>query len=172
ERGRAMNPRQQERALADSGELRQGSKFQRGQMVAADYSMNPSITFHQQDAGGIGGALSRFSGSLGVLGSLAGGMKFREASTMLTLTDNRPGVQLAAAEGSSSTTDFNILGGLVGSRSAGNLGGYTNTAEGKVIAGAFADSYNQLVRAVKSYKAQTVQGGLGTGGQLGVQGGR
>lgn len=172
ERGRAMNQMQQERALADSGELRQGSRFQRGQMVAADYSMNPSITFNQQDAGGIGGALSRFSGSLGVLGSLAGGMKFREASTMLTLTDNRSGVQLAAAEGSSSTTDFNILGGLVGSRSAGNLGGYTNTAEGKVIAGAFADSYNQLVRAVKSYKAQTVQGGLGTGGQLGVQGGR
>ena len=172
ERGRAMNQMQQERALADSGELRKGSNFQRGQMVAADYSMNPSITFNQKDAGGIGGALSRFSGSLGVLGSLAGGVKFQEASTMLTLTDNRSGVQLAAAEGSSSATDYNLWGGLFGSRGGGNLGGYTNTAEGKLIAGAFADSYNQLVRAVKSYKAQTVQGGLGTGGRLGVQGGK
>ncbi|MFA7503479.1 MAG: CsgG/HfaB family protein [Burkholderiaceae bacterium] len=172
ERGRAMHQMQQERVLADSGELRSGSNFQRGQMVAADYSMNPSITFHQRDAGGIGGALSRFSGSLGVLGSVAGGVKFQQASTMLTLTDNRSGVQLAAAEGSSSNTDFDIMGGLTGSRTAGNLGGYTNTAQGKVIAAAFADSYNQLVRAVKSYRAQTVQGGLGTGGRLGVQGGR
>ncbi len=172
ERGRAMNQMQQERALADSGELRKGSHFERGQMVAADYSMSPSITFNQKDAGGIGGALSRISGSLGVLGSLAGGMKFSEASTMLTLVDNRSGVQLAAAEGSSSATDFDIVGGLLGSRGGGELGGYTNTAEGKVIAGAFADSYNQLVRSVKSYQAQSVQGGLGTGGRLGVQGGR
>jgi len=172
ERGKGMNQMQQERALADSGELRQGSRFQPGQMVAADYSMNPSITFNQKDAGGIGGTLSRFSGSLGVLGSLAGGMKFQEASTMLTLTDNRSGVQLAAAEGSSSNTDFDLMGGLLGSRGGGNLGGYSNTAEGKVIAAAFADSYNQMVRSVRSYKAQSVQGGLGTGGRLGVQGGR
>ncbi len=172
ERGRAMSQMQQERGLADSGELRQGSNFQRGQMVAADFSMNPSITFNQKDAGGIGGTLSRVSSSLGVLGSLAGGVKFQEASTMLTLTDNRSGVQLAAAEGSSSNTDFNIMGALAGSRTGGNLGGYTNTAQGKVIAAAFADSYNQLVRSVKSYQAQSVQGGLGTGGRLGVQGGR
>jgi len=40
-----------------------------------------------------------------------------------------------------------------------------------VLAGAFADAYNRLVGAVRSYKAQEVKGGLGTGGQLGVQGG-
>ena len=57
-----MNQMQQERALADSGELRAGSNFQRGQMVAADYSMSPSITFSQKDAGGIGGARWRRSG--------------------------------------------------------------------------------------------------------------
>ncbi len=51
------------------------------------------------------------------------------------------------------------------------LGGYTNTAEGKLLAGAFADAYNQLVKSVKNYRAQEVRGGLGTGGQLGVQGG-
>ncbi|MEZ5728624.1 MAG: hypothetical protein R3E48_11800 [Burkholderiaceae bacterium] len=78
ERGRAMHQMQQERALERSGELRQSSRFGKGQMVAADYSMSPSITFTQKDAGGIGGALSRFSGSLGVLGSLAGSLKFRK----------------------------------------------------------------------------------------------
>ncbi len=171
ERGRAFNQMGQERRLEQSGEMRAGSNFGKGQVVAADYAMNPTITFSQNDAGGIGGALSRFSGALGVLGSVAGSMKFREASTMLTLTDNRSGVQLAAAEGSSKTTDFGMWGGLFGSRGGGTLGGYTNTAEGKVLASAFADAYNQLVKSVKNYKAQTVKGGLGTGGALGVQGG-
>ena len=54
---------------------------------------------------------------------------------------------------------------------AAGMGGYTKTPEGKVIASAFADAYNNLVRAAKSYKAQEVKGGLGTGGRLGVQGG-
>jgi len=80
-------------------------------------------------------------------------------------------VQLAAAEGSSKNTDFGMWGGLFGGNAGGGLGGYTNTAEGKVLAAAFADAYNQLVKAVRNYKAQTVQGGLGTGGTLGVQGG-
>ena len=53
----------------------------------------------------------------------------------------------------------------------GGAGGYSSTPEGKIIIAAFADSYNQLVTAVRSYKAQTVRGGLGTGGTLGVQGG-
>ncbi|MQM32197.1 MAG: peptidoglycan-binding protein, partial [Candidatus Accumulibacter phosphatis] len=39
------------------------------------------------------------------------------------------------------------------------------------IVAAFTDSYNNLVRAVKNYQAQEVKGGLGTGGNLGVQGG-
>ena len=87
------------------------------------------------------------------------------------MVDNRSGVQLAAAEGSSKSTDYKLWGSLFGSRAGGSLGGYTKTAEGKVIAAAFADSYNQLVDAVQNYQAQTVRGGLGTGGRLGVQGG-
>jgi uncharacterized protein (DUF3084 family) len=41
-----------------------------------------------------------------------------------------------------------------------------------VIAAAFMDAYNQMVRSLRQYKAQTVQGqGLGGGGRLGVDGG-
>ena len=94
-----------------------------------------------------------------------------EASTTLTLVDNRSGVQLASAEGAASNTDFNLFGAGFGSGAAAGLGGYTNTPEGKVLAGAFADAYNRLVVAVRNYKAQEVKGGLGTGGTLGVQGG-
>ena len=175
ERGQAMNAMKQERNLDRSGETREGSNFGKGQMVAADYAMNPSITFSARDTGGMSGAITSIGNKLGGWGStaasLAGGLKFKEASTMLTLIDNRSGVQLAATEGNSSKTDFGVWGGLISSGGSGSAGGYTNTPEGKVIASSFADAYNALVRSVKNYKAQEVKGGLGTGGRLGVQGG-
>lgn len=168
ERGAAMQNMQQERALQQSGELRGNSNFGKGQMVSADYSLNPSITFSEKGTGGVGAALGMFGG--GLLGAVAGGIKFNDASTMLVLVDNRSGVQLSAAEGSSRNTDFNLFGGLFGGSVGGGAGGFTNTPEGKVITAAFIDSFNQMVRALRNYKAQSVQGGLGTGGTLSVDG--
>jgi curli biogenesis system outer membrane secretion channel CsgG len=172
ERGRAMGNMMQERALADSGELRQDSNFGRGQMVAADFTLNPSITFSNDNAGGIGAALGGLiGGGRGrALAGIAGSVNFKESSTLLTLIDNRSGVQLAAAEGSARNTDFGMLGGVFGGRAGGSLGGYTNTAEGKVITAALTDAFNNMVRAVRNYRMQTVEGGLGTGrGGLQVQ---
>ena len=169
ERGRAMQNMMQERALADSGEMREGSNFGKGQIVAADYTMNPSINFSQSDAGGIGGVLGAFGGrKLGAIGSVVGGLKFKKAETILTMIDNRSGVQLAAAQGQARKTDFG--GGIAGwgGSGYGALGGYTNTPEGKVLAAAFADAYNNLVRALRNYEAQEVEGGLGKGGKLKV----
>lgn len=170
ERGAAMNNMNTERALQQTGEMRGNSNFGKGQMVAADYTMSPSIQF-SQNTGGMGGALGGFSGGLGILGAVAGGLKTNEAATTLIMIDNRSGVQLAAAEGTAKNTDFNVMGGLFGGALGGGAGGYANSPEGKIIIAAFADSYNQLVKAVRNYKAQTVKGGLGTGGALGVQGG-
>lgn len=170
ERGAAMNNMNTERNLQRSGEMRAGSNFGAGQMVAADYTMNPEITF-SQNTGGVGGALGGFSRSLGMFNAVAGGLKTNEASTTLTMIDNRSGVQLAAAEGSAKNTDFNVFGSTFGWLGGGAAGGYSSTPEGKIIIAAFSDSYNQLVKAVRNYKAQTVKGGLGTGGTLGVQGG-
>ena len=171
ERGRAMQNMQQERALQQSGEMRAGSNFGKGQMVSADYSLTPEITFSQKGTGGASAGLGGFSRGLGVLGAIAGGIKTNEASTMLVLVDNRSGVQVGAAEGSGSNTDFNIGAALFGGSGFGGGGAYTNTPQGKVIVAAFMDSYNQLVKAVKTYKPQAVQGqGLGTGGKLSVDG--
>lgn len=51
------------------------------------------------------------------------------------------------------------------------MGGYSNTAEGKVIAAAFMDAFNQMVQSLRNYRAQTVKGqGLGGGGRLSVDG--
>ncbi|CAN5800243.1 hypothetical protein BH11PSE8_BH11PSE8_10230 [soil metagenome] len=170
ERGAAMQNMNTERALQQTGEMRGNSNFGKGQMVAADYTMSPMITF-SQNTGGMGGALGGFSRGLGVLGAVAGGIKTNEASTTLIMIDNRSGVQLAAAEGSAKNMDFNVGAALFGGLGGGGVGGYSNSPEGKIIIAAFGDSYNQLVRAVRNYKAQTVKGGLGTGGTLGVQGG-
>ena len=168
---RAMN---RERDLMKSGEMRQGSNFGGGQMVASDYGLSPEIVFSTDNAGGIGGVLGGLiGGGRGrALAALGGGLQTRQASAMLTLVDNRSGVQVAASEGSASKSDLNLFGGLVGTSGAGGLGGYTSTPQGKVISAAFMDAFNQMVRSLRNYRAQTVQGqGLGGGGRLGVDGG-
>ncbi|QNK66935.1 CsgG/HfaB family protein [Variovorax sp. PAMC26660] len=174
ERGAAgMNAMTRERALMQSGEMRGGSNFGRGQMVASDYGLSPEIVFSNSDAGGIGGALGGLvGGGRGrALAQLGANLQTKEASALLTLIDNRSGVQVAAAEGSASKTDFGGFANLSGISGAGGIGGYTRTPQGKVIAAAFMDAFNQMVRSLRNYKAQTVRGqGLGGGGRLGVDG--
>lgn len=164
ERGKAFHNMQGERALMASGELRKSSKLGKGQMVAADYTATPSVSFSARGTGGAGALLG---GLLGSVGSVVGGsMKSNEASTMLLLTDNRSGVQLAAAEGSAKNWDYGLVAGLFDSGAFATGGGFSKTPQGKVLAAAFMDSYNQMVKAVRAYKAQSVEGGLGNGGAL------
>jgi curli production assembly/transport component CsgG len=162
ERGVGMQNMMQERNLAGSGQLRQGSNMGGGQMVTADYIMTPSVVFSENNAGGVGGALGAVGPLFGrggalvgaIGGGVAGGLKFKEAQTSMLLADARSGVQVAAAEGNASKSDFN-LGGAIGGFGGGGggaaaLGGYTNTNEGKIIAASFADNYNGIVRAVRA----------------------
>ena len=170
ERGRAMDSMMRERAIQDSGEMRKGSNFGQGQMVAADYTLTPTITFSNKDAGGLTSAISALFGSKGsVATSVGGSVSVKEASVLLTLIENRSGVQVSAAEGSSRNMDFGATAGIFGSKAGGSLGGYSNTAEGKVITAALTDAYINLVRATRNYQQQKVKGGLGTGGNLKIQ---
>jgi curli biogenesis system outer membrane secretion channel CsgG len=163
ERGQAMHNMQGERELMQAGELRRSSNLGKGQLVAADYTVTPSITFSQKDTGGAGALLA---GRLGNVASLiSGSMKSNEASTMLLLTDNRSGIQLAAAEGSARNWDFGMMAGFF-DRGLAGANGFSDTPQGKVLAASFMDAYNQLVLAVRAYKAQAVAGGLGNGGVL------
>ncbi|MFT3778769.1 MAG: CsgG/HfaB family protein [Ottowia sp.] len=175
ERGAAgMRAMSRERELMQSGQMRQGSNFGGGQMVASDYGLSPEIVFSADNAGGIGGVLGGLvGGGRGrAVAAIGGSMQTRQASALLTLVDNRSGVQVAASEGSASKTDLNLFGGLAGGSGGAGLGGYTNTPQGKVISAAFMDAFNQMVRSLRNYRAQSVQGqGLGGGGRLGVDGG-
>ncbi len=168
ERGKAFANMERERALMQSGETRSGSNFGQGQIVAADYTMSPEIQFAGKTGGGGGGI---GTGAIGLITAVAANMSQNEASTTLLLVDNRSGVQIAAAEGTGKNFDFGFFGGSLFGNTAVAGGAYAKTPAGKVITAAFADSFNQMVKALRNYKAQQVKGGLGTGGRLGVSGG-
>jgi curli biogenesis system outer membrane secretion channel CsgG len=170
ERGRSLNNVMVERDLEDSGELRQGSKFQKGQMVSADFTMSPSIQF-SENTGGLGAMVGGYlKKKAPLLGGAVGKLKRKQAATTLLLIDNRSSVQVAASVGQAKRYNFGL--GLAGfTRSAGGaLGGYTSTPEGKIIVAAFADSYNNMVKALRNYKTQEIKSGLGKGGKLKVGG--
>ncbi|MDX8408178.1 MAG: CsgG/HfaB family protein [Mariprofundaceae bacterium] len=163
ERGTSMNNMMRERELMNSGELRGGSNFGKGQMVAADFTMQPSLQFSAKGTGGLGGAVGGLFGD--VIGGMAASMKSNEAAATLLLIENRSGVQVSAAMGNAKNWDIGGFGGGWFGMFAG-LGGFSNTPEGKVIITALVDSYNNMVKALRNYKAQEVKGGLGKGGQL------
>ena len=182
ERGIGMQNMMQERALGNSGQLRKDSNMGGGQMVTADYILTPAVVFSEDNAGGVGGAIGALAPIFGKGGavagaigsSVAGGVKFKEAQTSMLLADSRSGVQVAAAEGSASKSDFR-LGGVIGGFGGGGggaaaLGGYTNTNEGKIIAASLADNYNGIVRAVRANPS--LQRNVGTLAQEAATGGQ
>ena len=151
ERGVGMQNLMQERQLASAGEARKGSNMGGGQMVAADFVMTPSVVFSESNAGGAGGAVAGLFGrKAAAVGAVAGGIKFKEAQTSMLVADSRSGVQVAAAEGSTKKADLRLGAGLFGGGMAAAGGGYGNTNEGKIIAAAFMDNYNNVVKVVRN----------------------
>jgi len=155
ERGAAFSNLQQERALAGSGELQQGSNIGQGQLQAADFVMTPNVQVSGNTCGlggAIGGIGKLFGGVGAVVGGLAGNVKFKEAQTSLLIADVRSGLQVAAAEGQATKTDFGLGGLGFGSGVLGAASGYTNTPEGKMIAASLLDNYNNIVLQIRDKK--------------------
>lgn len=148
ERGLAMQNLMQERALAQGGQTQQGSNIGKGQMVSADFLLTPEVAFSEDNSGGA--ALGAIGGMFGIFGSVVGavaaGIKFKQAQTTLLLADARSGIQVAAAQGSVEKADWGA-GGFLGGVGAG---AYTNTAEGKVVAAALLDNYNNIVKSIRN----------------------
>ncbi len=155
-----------------SGEYRAGSKQQKGQRVAADYYLEPQIFISDASVGGVAGSvgsvLDNVLGTRGTLGTLGGNMDVKSSVVTLSLFDIRSAIQLAAAEGSSTSSNYGAALGVFGRKGSGTLSGYTRTPAGKATVAAFLDAYNNMVIALRNYKAQNVQGGLGRGGTLQV----
>jgi len=161
---------ERERALMHSGQARANSNFGGGQVVASDYALSLDVIFSEEDAGGARGVMSGIGRAF--FGGLVSRARTQQASVMMALVDNRSGVQISVSEGSAANRDWS--GGLAGlfSRAGGGLGSYNKNPQGKVIAAAFMDGYNNMVGSLRDYKAQQVEGqGLGSGGRLNVDGG-
>ena len=144
----------QEQELKDAGVLGNKVQVRKGQGYAAQYTITPSLTFSERDAGReIGGVLAHIP-VLNKFVGLADSVKLKEAQVALLLTDNETTEQLAAATGSVRVTDLGMAGLMLG-RAGGAAGaGWSNTNEGKVIAAAFLDAHNQLVTQLRMLQAK------------------
>src|SRR5271167_3338483 len=156
DRGKGLQAAQAERALAASGEERQGSNIGKGQMKAADYVLVPDIVNQNRNASGtnVGGILG------GLLphgvGAIVGGvsMKSKTADVVLTLTDVRSTEQVALEQGHAKKTDLGWMGGggagFFGGFAAGGASGYANTEIGQVVTMAYLDAYIKMINEIKN----------------------
>ncbi len=156
-RGRAMQSRAMERALADNGELQGGSNLGKGQVKAADYFLQPDIVSANRNSGGGGagavlGGLGGMFGGLGrAAGAVAGGISVKkgEANVTLSVVDARTTEEKALTEGYYRKSDLSwgAGGGLFSGGTFGGAagGGYQDTAIGQIIVLAYLDAYTKLV---------------------------
>jgi curli biogenesis system outer membrane secretion channel CsgG len=155
-RDRAMQSRNMERALADSGELQKGSNMGKGQVKAADFFLQPDIVTANKNSGGGGvgaaaGALGGLFGGFGsAVGAIAGGINVKkgEANVTLSLVNART-TEESLTEGYARKTDISWgagggAGWWGGFAAAGGYG-YQDTAIGQVIVLAYLDAYKKLV---------------------------
>ena len=151
DRGRGLQAISTEQQLAKQGMLQAGSNIQGGQLVAADYTITPNVVFSDQNAGSMGmaaGMLGAIIPGAGLLGGVS--VKKKEAQVVLFLTDNRSGVQVAAAEGSAKVSDIGFGGFGFGGSMAALGGAYGSSDQGKVVAAALLDATNKVIDLVRS----------------------
>ena len=151
DRGRGLQNRNIERALADSGELQDGSNIGRAQVKAADYFIVPDIVSKNERSGG-GGLGAALGGALGggFFGGIAGGLSVnkKEANVLLTLVNSRTTEQERMTEGYARRSDWSFgggAGGFWGSFAGIGGGGYTDTDIGQVIVLAYLNAYTDMV---------------------------
>ena len=154
DRAAGLNQTLEEQKLKDAGVLGNAVTVRKGQGYAAQYTITPSLTFSEQDAGRqLDGVMSHIP-VLNKFVGLADSVKLKEAQVALLLTDNETTEQIAAATGSVRVTDLGMAGLMLGHAGGAAGAGWSNTNEGKVIAAAFLDAHNQLVMQLRALQAK------------------
>ena len=162
-RGRGLQSRNLERALADNGDLQPGSNFGGGQVRAADFFIIPDIISTNRDAGGVnvGGSLAGIFGNTFGGTSLGINTRRREANVSLTLVNARTTETLRLTEGYHRQTDTGFSASLFGGGGVfGNLGGglgigtYENSQIGQIVAAAYLDAYSDLIVQLGGVRAE------------------
>jgi curli biogenesis system outer membrane secretion channel CsgG len=172
-RGRSMQSRAMERAMADQGELQANSNLGKGQVKAADYFLEPNIVTANQNSGGSGfgaaaGALGGLFGGKGgsFVGGIAGGINVKKGEANVTLSVvNARTTEEFVVEGYARKKDISWGagggGGWWGGFAAAGASGYQNTEIGQIIVLAYLDAYTKLVGQLggipQTYPAPTPQ---------------
>jgi hypothetical protein len=164
---------EKQRARSGNKEVRNDAQMGQGQEVAADFVLRAKVLAVNGNESSSGVSAGGFS-PLKALGSLAGKKSSSSADVQLVLFDVRTKVQLAVAQGHGSgentamaTNALGRAGGMLGGMS---IGTQSNTSAAKIMLQAYADAYNKLVPAIANYTTQSVNGGLGAGSTMRVQG--
>ena len=155
-RGRSMQSRAMERAMADQGELQQGSNLGKGQVKAADFFLEPNIVTAKQNSGGggIGAAAGALGGLFGgggrFVGGIVGGINVKKGEANVTLSVvNARTTEEYVVEGYARKKDISWGagggGGWWGGFAAAGASGYQNTEIGQIIVLAYLDAYTKLV---------------------------
>ena len=155
-RGRSMQSRAMERAMAEQGELQANSNLGKGQVKAADYFLEPNIVSANKNSGGggMGAAAGALGGLFGAGGSFVGGIvgginvKKGEANVTLSVVNART-TEEYVVEGYARKKDISWGAGggagWWGGFAAAGASGYQNTEIGQVIVLAYLDAYTKLV---------------------------
>jgi len=161
------------RTRSPNNEVRDGANMGPGQEVAADYVLRSSVVSMETSSSrglSFGGLMPKF------LGGGSAGQSVSEAKVQLILSDVRSKLQVAVAQGEGSGSNTRMAANILGAAGKGigglGLSNDSNTSSTTILLQAFADAYNKMVPALQNYKTQSVKGGLGNGGTLGVQGSR
>jgi len=155
-----------EQELKEAGVLRkQGSTVEKGKGYEAQYTLTPSLTFSEKDAGREIGGIMAMIPILDKLVGVAEHVKMKDAQVALLLTDNETTEQVAASTGSVRVTDLGMGGVVLGKLGGAAGAGWSNSNEGKVIAAAFLDAHNQLVAQVRALQAKDLPPPVPTKGQ-------
>jgi len=170
--GEAAASDEKRRARGPGNEMRDDANMGQGQEVAADFvlrSMVVAVNKNENSSGlKLGGLMPSF------LGGVSAGKSESSADVQLVLFDVRSKLQVAVAQGRGSGADTQLATSVLGKvgrvLGGGQASTGSTTSTSTIILQAYADAYNKLVPALKNYKTQTVRGGLGAGGTLGVQG--
>lgn len=160
----------------NSGEIRKNSKQEKGQQVAADYLLDPQISIINNNKADTGNSNleSALVNIRQLTNAVSGNIESKSTDVALTLTDIRSRVQIAVSQGSATASSLNgsdtgAFNGWARFFEGGNLGIYSRTPDGVSTVAAFFEAYNNVVRSIRNYQAQEVEGEMGKGGRLKVK---
>lgn len=126
-------------------------------LVPTDYTVLAKVDINTQASEAFQGVVGTFSPAVGAVQSP---IKTMDASTQLALTARRSKSELGVAVGKAGSKDFSfnqLMGASTKVEPPASLLVYESKPEGRLLAGAFVNSFNQMVKTAQDYQAKTAK---------------